>query len=224
MKTCLLLTGHVRSFDICNKSILSKFCNIDTDIYACTWDDKGRYSLQEKFDIPIKKQLILTPQCEESFITIDRPDDVFTVNQTAVRHWKMGWVERLRNQWYCVKRGFELIEDYRKYDAIIRCRFDLRFADTKLDLQDCDHINIPRPNSPNLYNDHYAWGNPNVMRKYCTMFDHIYDMYIEKNVNISHAENMLKFYMEEFLDPVQTKIDNSEYSVMKVPHDKTRIK
>tara|TARA_R100000008_G_scaffold47035_1_gene27806 strand:+ start:9631 stop:10302 length:672 start_codon:yes stop_codon:yes gene_type:complete len=221
---CLLLTGHVRSFDKCVHSILDKFCDNHTDIYACTWDDRGHYSLQEKFGIPIKKQLILTPKREKSFITIDRPDDVFTVNQTAIKHWRMGWVERLRSQWYCVKRGFELLDDYSSYDVIIRCRFDLQFTDTELDLQDCDHINIPKPNSPNLYNDHYAWGNADVMQKYCTMFDHIYDMYLKENVNISHAENMLKFYMEKFLNPVQTKIDNSEYSVIKVLHDKTRIR
>lgn len=86
-----------------------------------------------------------------------------------------------------------------------------------------EYINIPPPNPPNRYNDHCAWGSPDVMRKYCNMFDHIEEMYERYNVDISNAEEMLKFYMEEFLPVAETRICDLKYNVIKIENDNTRI-
>ena len=221
MEKCLILTGHVRSFAQCKNSILDKFCNGDTDIYACTWNDRGDYCIAEKFDLPIVKQGILAPLSFPKFTPLAVEGDIFNGGRAA-EHIQMGWVERLKRQWYCVKKGFELLDDYLKYKVIVRCRFDLMFTGGMFD-SGCDYINIPTPNSPNTYNDHCAWGSPDVMQKYCTMFDHIEEMYERYNVDISNAEEMLKFYMEDFAPVVKTRVYDLKYHVMKIENDNTRI-
>ena len=223
METALILTGHVRSFARCKQNILNFFCDDKTDIYACTWNDQGEYSLAEKFNLPIKKQAILPAWQPNTFIPIHRADDIFSLNQRAADHLRAGWVERLQQQWYCVKKGFELLEDYRKYRVIARCRFDLLLQSGSFSLKDLDSINTPMPNSTNLYNDHFAWGNASVMKKYCNIVDYIYTIYMKYNIDISNAEEMLKFYMEEFGSKTKTTTHNINYTVAKIKNDNTRI-
>lgn len=221
VETCLILTGHVRSFAQCKDSILEKFCDGGTDIYACTWDDRGDYCISKEFGLPIIKQSILAPLPLPKFVPLAVEGDIFNGGRAA-EHMKMGWVERLKRQWYCVKKGFELLDDYLKYEVIVRCRFDLMFTGGVFD-SGYDYINILTPNPPNTYNDHCAWGSPDVMQKYCNMFDHIEEMYERYNVDISNAEEMLKFYMEEFVPIVKTRVCDLKYHVMKIENDNTRI-
>ena len=239
MEKCLILTGHVRSFAQCKDSILGKFYDENTDIYVCTWDDQGQYSFEEKFGIPVKKQLILpaAEQYVEKFVPLDRPEDVFRHNERAKNHFEIGWVERLQHQWYCVKRAFELLEDYKKYDIIIRCRFDLKFHDTNFEY-DSQKINMPIPTfcteakrfdaGCHIYSDHLGWGSPEVMKKYCNFFDYIYTIYEKHNVDIANAEHMLKFYMECFsravpAPAVEAQFHPFGYDILKVANDATRI-
>jgi hypothetical protein len=54
------------------------------------------------------------------------------------------------------------------------------------------------------------------MNKYCHLFDNIETIYKEYNFDISHAESMLKFYMEEFKNSIITNIDNNlKYKLIK---------
>ena len=249
----LLLTGHVRSFEECKDSILNTFYNADTDIYACTWDDKGYYSLSKRFDIPIKRELILPQKELDRYVPIDRHNDIFKTSFISQLHLRLGWVERLKQQWYCVKKAFELLEDYNEYDTIIRCRFDVKFLGEPLSFEDSDKLNTPAPvvlvddigsnvirclrnrqeyteihacdvekkRDPGrwLYNDHCAWGNAHVMKKYCNLFDHIDALYENHNVDISHAERMLEFYIKDTFPPVETNFHEFEYELIKPDKD-----
>ena len=78
MKICIILTGHTRTFVHCKNSIINKFLNSETDIYCCTWNNEGNYSLQERFNLPVKKQLILDSSYVIDDLTpIDRKNDIF---------------------------------------------------------------------------------------------------------------------------------------------------
>tara|TARA_B100001939_G_scaffold341067_1_gene350168 strand:+ start:1045 stop:1806 length:762 start_codon:yes stop_codon:yes gene_type:complete len=249
---CLLLTGHVRSFAECKDSILKTFCDENTDIYACTWNDQGYYSLSERFNIPIKRELILPPKEVDRFVPIDRHNDIFKTSFISELHLRIGWVERLKLQWYCVKKGFELLDNYSQYDTIIRCRFDLKFSGEPLCFEPNDNLNTPAPVNVDgtkciinrqeytelyacdvekrlnpgrwLYNDHLAWGNPYVMKKYCNLFDHIDGIYEMHNVDISHAERMLDFYITNTFPLLKTNFHEFEYELIKPHNDQTRIK
>ena len=52
-----------------------------------------------------------------------------------------------------------------------------------------------------------AYGEPDSMEKYCNMFDHIESMYINHNIDISHAEQMNEFYMKKYGNPSESFID-----------------
>ena len=251
MARCLLLTGHVRTFEECKDSILNTFYDADTDIYVCTWDDQGYYSLSKRFDIPIKRELILPQKELGRFVPIDRHNDIFKTSFISQLHLQIGWVERLKLQWYCVKKCFDLLDNYNEYDTIIRCRFDLKFSDNPIHFEESDNLNTPAPVNvvgnkcvinrkeytelyacdvekklnPGrwLYNDHCAWGNAYVMKKYCNLFDHIDGLYEKHNVDISHAERMLHFYMEDTFPQVETNFHELEYELIKPENDQTRL-
>ena len=48
------------------------------------------------------------------------------------------------------------------------------------------------------WSDHMAYGEPDSMEKYCNMFDHIETIYKDYNIDISHAEVMSEFYMNQY--------------------------
>lgn len=233
MKVAILLTGHSRdfnkSFDFLKKAILDVY---DCDVYFNTWDvnqtspDRG---MTRTFNIP-EKPLDKQPLIEKyqpylknynfeswdsytnnrfpSLSLLDRPDDVFKVNERAIYHGSF-WVERLRDQWWMIQKGWRLIENPQQYDVIFRVRFDLQI----------NHIQFKKakfvvPKSEvefhkigTHWSDHMAYGEPDSMEKYCNMFDHIETIYKEHNIDISHAEAMSEFYMREYGNKSEVFID-----------------
>ena len=119
---------------------------------------------------------------------------------------------------------FNLIEDYEKYDVITRCRYDLKFSNNKHIEYDLEKLNIAQTKNHSIhgYNDHFAIGAPEIMKNYCTIYDNIEKMYQEHNIDISYAEKMLKFYIEDYCN-IETKYHYENYIVLKMENDKTRI-
>jgi len=220
MKVAILLTGHSRdynkTFDSLKKNVLDVY---DCDIYFNTWDvnqtspDRGitrTFNIPEKaFDTQSlieKYQPYLNRFPNISFL--DRPDDVFKVNERAIYHGSF-WVERLRDQWWMINKGWKLIDNPDQYDVIFRMRFDLQL----------DHIQFKKakfvvPKSEvefhkigTHWSDHMAYGEPANMEKYCNMFHHIESLYTNHNIDISHAEAMSEFYMREYGHQSEVFID-----------------
>lgn len=229
MKVALLLTGHSRTYKntICNlkKQILD---NYDVDIYFFTWNKSQPMTIDNKESIyeNIDSHTLINDYRSignlikyeigdidfyketrfENIKFLDRENDVFKVNESAKFHGSF-WVERLRDQWYGVKQCFSLLSDPMEYDSIVRMRFDIDLFDMKIN--DFDFV-IPKDLHGWNYSDHFAYGKPEQMKKYCHLFDHIPNMYYELNFDITHATNMPKFYMEEYGDnKVLTHIDES---------------
>jgi hypothetical protein len=247
MKVAVLLTGYCRDYQYTYDSIDSTiFTKYDTDIYISSWNViQQRPENWDSTNPQSNKEYPVTPAdmagvirlynsnnklidfnfenwnrfYENRFSNIellDRENDIFKTNERAKYHGSF-WVERLRDQWWVVKKGWELIKNPEKYDVILRIRFDILLEEIqlipntftipasdilhKIDVQYCDYI---------------GYGSPYAMEKYCKLFDNIQTIYKEHNFDVSHAESMLKFYMEEFENPIITNIDNTiNYKLIK---------
>jgi hypothetical protein len=118
-------------------------------------------------------------------------------------------VERLRDQWWMINKGWKLIDNPEQYDVIFRMRFDLQL----------NHIQFKKakfvvPKSEvefhkiaTHWSDHMAYGEPANMEKYCNMFHHIESLYTNHNIDISHAEAMSEFYMRYYGHQSEVFID-----------------
>jgi hypothetical protein len=225
MKIALLLTGFVRSylnnFNSLKVNIIDKY---NTDIYISTWnktqsiinsgyDDYDINSVINIYSDKLKDYIILDIDkyyADKINITFQsRSDDVFKINNRAIEHGSR-WVERLRDQWYIVNNGFNLISN--NYDYIIRTRFDVLI--NNFNLIPVDFV-IPAPHPINVYNDHFAYGNYDNMKIYCDLYSNIEKLYIDYNIDISNAEYMLKFYIENY-HKINTYIDSTiKYGILK---------
>lgn len=225
MKIALLLTGFVRSylsnFNSLKVNIIDKY---NTDIYISTWnktqsiinsgyDDYDINSFINIYSDKLKDYIILDIDkyyADKINITFQsRSDDVFKINNRAIEHGSR-WVERLRDQWYIVNNGFNLISN--NYDYIIRTRFDVLI--NNFNLLPIDFV-IPAPHPINVYNDHFAYGNYDNMKIYCDLYSNIEKLYIDYNIDISNAEYMLKFYIENY-HKINTYIDSTiKYGILK---------
>ncbi len=229
MKIALLMTGFPRTYwktySNLKKNILDKH---DVDTYICSWDRCQLKSGQSTISVDTSDVLSTYAGKLSSYIFLDyekyvenrfenikfldRPNDVFKVDPRAAEHGSY-WVERLKDQWYIVKYAFSLLINPSQYDLIMRLRFDVDLID--IEIKDQDFV-IPKDIGGWSYSDHFAYGKYDSMKKYCNMFDSFHDMYLTHNVDISHAVNMLQFYMEEYKTPVKTYVDPSiQYTIIK---------
>jgi hypothetical protein len=224
MKVAVILTGHCRdfdkTFDTFKNSIFDKY---NTDVYFNTWDVNqssvnrevnGHFNLPNRYvDTSIlleKLKPYLKNYNFESWENyeknrfpnisfLDRPDDVFKTNERAIYHGSF-WVERLRDQWWMVQRAWKLIPNPYEYDVIYRVRFDMlihyiQFKKAKFVVPKSE---VEFHKIGTNWSDHMAYGEPDSMEKYCNMFDHIETIYKDYNIDISHAEAMSEFYMNQY--------------------------
>lgn len=233
MKLAVILTGHTRNFEktfeSLKKNVLDKH---DCDLFINTWD-KNQNSVNTgqfgKFNLmyhPVDKNLInqtYQPYLKKSnFESIEdyennrfepiqflnRENDVFKVNERAIYHGTF-WVERLRDQWWMVKKAWGLIDNPYSYDKIFRTRFDLNIEN--IQFKKAKFV-VPKSEVEfykigTNWSDHMAYGEPDSMEKYCNIFDHIENLYKDYNIDISHAEAMSEFYMREYGNKSEVFID-----------------
>ena len=233
MKIAVILTGHCRdfhkTFDTFKNNVFDKN---DVDVYFNTWDVTQK-SVNRKvtghFNLPnhyVDKSFILdklNPYLKNynfeswenyeknRFPNIsfwDRENDVFKTNERAIQHGSM-WVERLRDQWWMVRKAWDLIPNPYSYDVICRVRFDL--AINNIQFKKAKFV-VPKSEVEfykigTHWSDHMAYGEPDSMHKYCHMFEHIENMYNEHNIDISHAEVMSEYYMRNYKTPSEVFID-----------------
>lgn len=231
MKIALLLTGLPRAYE---KTFMTwkypLFHKHDIDIYISSWDTiETDYNPHKMLNQPRQTQLtkINTQKIldfygdkvkkyvftnYENFYTnrfpsiqiIDRDKDVFKISQRAKQLGSF-WVERLRDQYYIVKQGWNLIEE--DYDYYMRLRFDIQFY--SFDIIPNNQLVIPVGIYKNfLLQDHLAYGTKQSMNTYCTIFDHIEQMYTDHNIDIASAEIMYQFYLDTYMT-TSYFVDNS---------------
>ena len=116
------------------------------------------------------------------------------------------WANRIKDQYYMVKRASKLVEDFDKYDLVVRLRFDFLFL-KPLILEPIDGKMVVATNTQgNMHYDCIQYGPPKIMKKYFLLHDHIDNFigslnYLNKfSYERFNAENMMKHYMEEHGD------------------------
>ena len=234
MQVALLLTGFYRSFDKTRDNLLGIAKDLKADVFVATWDKDEWNTNKGKYNRAISMDMLGRPQTEGHatgiwdiehymenrvpFVQNNRDQDVMVTDPRAREH-GLFWANRLRDQWYLVQRGFELIHySTRKYDAVIRVRMDIAFDNFvfRPDLVKSDLIVIPQDIGGWDYSDHLAYGSYATMEKYCTFFQHMQNVYDIHNTDPTHAVNFPKFYMTQYGEKRTVIIDQTmRYSIIK---------
>lgn len=229
MKIAVMLTGFLRShlqvLVNIKHNLLDRY---DCDLYCGTWDINQWYINQpydnintntcfdcyKHYNLKYKIYSYSDYNINKSCIAFhNRQHDVFSVNTRAKQHGSK-WVERLRDQWWLVQQTWNLIDNGKLYDKIIRLRFDLTL-ENPLHITDHNFV-IPQDIGGWSFSDHCAYGNYQAMSKYCNLYTHIPQLYYENNIDISHAVDMLEYYMRYFQTPMSAHIDTTwKYNIVK---------
>jgi hypothetical protein len=110
--------------------------------------------------------------------------------------------EMMRDQWYMVKKGFELIDNPEQYDYVMKLRLDILFQHLQFDEhlpkgtivvpgESWEHI----PGWPEyMTNDHLAYGDPESMNKYCHWVD-AYEQDVLNKVMPVKCEMAIGYYL-----------------------------
>lgn len=231
MKVAIVLTGHCRDFDKSFSNLEEQlFKKYNADVYFNTWD-VNQHSINSvgKFNLayhPVDKDYLvskLKPYLKNynfeswdsyqknrfpNIVFLDRHDDVFKVNARAIYHGTF-YTERIRDQWWMVRKAWGLIENPNEYDVIMRVRFDMVIED--IQFKSAEFV-VPQNKFPlndvgTYWSDYFAYGTPKAMEKYFHLFDHIDILYYKLNKDITHAEQMNEFYMKEYGTPIESFID-----------------
>ncbi len=202
MKIAVILTGFLRTnqtmFTFLERNLLSKH---ECDLFCITWDKQENNNIVQSNDFKIYDSYLKKYKIEsveqynknkKVFTPIDRENDVFKVDNRAIQHGAY-WANRLIDQWKLVFEGYKLIDTPEKYDIIIRLRYDLKID--KIDFLLTDSLIIPQDIGGWSFTDHMAYGNNNVMKTYCELYNHIEQLYITDNIDITHAVEMPKYFI-----------------------------
>ena len=221
MKIAILLTGFLRTYlhtydFLKNNLINSHSC----DIYPITWEEQEDKRLVNKNSFDIYSHNIINFKIinnaeyyknKKYFIPLNRSNDVFITNERAKVHGHY-WANRLFDQWYLVQQGFKLIKNPHSYDCIIRLRYDLQLR--HIDIKKGNNLIIPKDIGGWNFTDHMAYGNVINMEKYCHLNSQIFEMYENHNIDITHAVDMPRFYMQK--NNIPYEIDNNiKYEIFK---------
>jgi len=218
MRVAILLTGFCRTFEKVFFTIEDLIHRYNADVYISTWDVSD--SRLTKEIVPSKvtgdafKYVPNVRACsifdldhynknKIPFIQNDRSDDVMVTDPRAIEHGAF-WANRCRDQWYLVNGGFKSILG--EYDVVLRTRLDIAYKD--IELYKSDELIIPVDIGGWDFSDHLAFGNYDAMEKYCSFYKHMQDVYDKHNVDPTHAVNFLKFYITNYNNPLDYKIDN----------------
>lgn len=220
MKVALILSGFLRSFDENYASLKANLLDIhDTDIYIATWNVnepqyksfdinevtklygnnlKGLcvkdYNLYEEF----KRRMVVFDSGNNPIETVNK--EKVATNKCILEHGTY-WIERLRDQWLMVNTAYNEIIVPEHYDIIVKSRFDISYNQPFT----FNHTGFTIPeNQYHGYTDHLAYGSPYVMKKYCQLYNNILNLYQLHKIDISFAEGMLRYYMENYDEAIQT--------------------
>ena len=227
MKLAIILTGHARNYQQTYQAIKHWLLDHhDVDIYISTWsvDSPGRGSCGN-FDLtpvdlePVKSLFQPRAMWVEDHVQhyANKVPPIDLNNSPVVPEiisfaesveWGSFWVERIRDMYATMKRGYNLIENPAEYDLVMRLRFDAVLK--RCTLKNTHDIVFPVIRDGEVdaeyYSDWTAYGTPEAMRKYCTLGDHMESIYRNDNINIGHADKLLKHYVHK--ENLSVLVDN----------------
>jgi hypothetical protein len=142
MKIAVIVTGHARNYRDNYLSIQHCLAGHDVDIYISTWsvDSPGRGSCGQ-FALTAVDLKPLLQLYQPQAMHVEDHDSYYANRLPAIQlenapasadiiahHGSLAqgsfWVERIRDMYATIKRGYDLIQDPDQYDLIMRIRFD----------------------------------------------------------------------------------------------------
>jgi hypothetical protein len=201
MRVAICLSGHMRTVRSCVKSIKKCIIEPNNcEIYVSTWDDWGYTSYKNAItwdqwtskikiipepDIKIttKELKDLFPEATEIQIEPIQPiiEEISTTIIESIKNKprsvtyndsNIALITRFMCMYYKIKKCNELTKKNGPYDMIIRCRPDLEFSQPcKLPIPKPNSIYVPVHNNYGYINDQFAWGNPEILDIYSSIYD-----------------------------------------------------
>lgn len=221
MKIALFVTGHLRNAPR-NIEHYSQFLDgHETDVYVGTWSSPDYHRSTHKpifsneFNVEKDLQLMFGSYLKDAWIgdivefeegrtTPPRLlwENFITKDKDPLGH-TAPWPQRVMDQWYPVRRAYELCPNYDYYDIAIRIRGDMIFTGRELvpfaDTYTKDGIHVngyswwtkpqDRENGsladgtqlvPYALSDQLAWGKPKWLRKYFEYYDYFGSLFAGK--------------------------------------------
>lgn len=193
MKVAVLISGQPRNYKIgydnLKKSYLDRY---DCDVYLHTWAG-GKFEATQFFKDRPKDVY------EYADNYLSEIKDMYKAEAIAIESPKIFddkgivdplWRQPLQNSksmWYSLYQAYDLIE--KKYDVVIRTRFDLQYEDSLLDLESLDlnkvHVwdwKTDERVKHRGYYDVFAIGNQTNMGIYSQLYKKI-DWYLNYDLN-----------------------------------------
>jgi hypothetical protein len=197
-RIALLLTGNLRTWDLCKESFIKTFSN-NIDIFICVSNLKYDYApyiqenytgadeynlsetdIKNSFDgLNLKKLIIQNKEEEVSYISNEQHKFKMDVSGINV----FGTFGNV----YKIKKALSLVEEYEnehgfKYDTIIKTRFDAIYNQINLNLSN-ETILIDQGNC--FPNDHFLMANRNSM---ANLINFMHDEFYEPKHQTSHFQ------------------------------------
>jgi hypothetical protein len=195
MKTAVLVSGQMRSLDLClptiQKHVLDKIGDYDLIAHVADDEDAWKIEVME----PRRCVVVAQPELDEKNYLHRTGRGVIGVQQVLRMFWSMEESNKLRHEAEA-ERGAP-------YDWVIRLRPDTQFFSDIEDLSLCDPSALYVPTFCNYwgYQDRFAFGGPAAMDAYHHKLGLI-DDYVAAN-GIFHPESMLKWMVDRAGTPVK---------------------
>lgn len=225
IKVAVLMLGNMRSFNVTTKNLdnyLFKLYNCD--LYVMTYDKR----FNSKYSDSVKEEIITEDAIRNQYgqyikhITIIGQDR-FLEHYDKIIDKKYAFgdlldrlytIQKLSMTAYDIFNG-ECVRNNRKYDVIIKIRPDILIKDRFiLNTTLNDHqIIIPANDSGGCFNDHIAYGRPNVMKKYFTYYRKFKEMDESNACDVSIVESGLRKHLEN--EHVEIIRDPIKYDIIR---------
>jgi hypothetical protein len=198
MKVCMFCAGLPRFGEYFYENLFNIINDTTIDLYFYMWDSFLDY--RKIFNkIPDNYKI-------KKFIQAEEPSKEYLSIHGKMKTSENSDVERIVTscfkQHFGLYKSFSIIEE--EYDCYIRFRVDGKINE-KINLKNYnfdEHIYIPKnmqcslTNNIKPFNDQFAIGNYQNMKKYCSLFDSIDDLFFNGKVPI-HQENALRYFLEQ---------------------------
>lgn len=199
MKCAILFCGRVKSFEKClpsiNKYILDELKNKNI-----SFDSFLSHNSKNNLDNINEFNKIFNVKSYESIETYNI-FDISIYKDIPIDIAKAGNIKSLY-MFYHLKKSFELMEEYMidnkiLYDIVLYMRADMI---VKSPIIISNHIKLNSIFIPDIYhwygyNDQFAYGNLDTMKKYCEIIDNIFKIY-ELKKDKFHSETYNKLNIE----------------------------
>lgn len=213
MRVALLISGQFRNASDCFPGIKSHILDVyQPDVFISCWNPSENINrtvnlvtrnIQDSFDIGTVISLYRPKSIlSEDF---DSPKIQNIINRAnGLAHLSICNGEitfgSVFCMWYKIASSFSLMQDYeqetgKKYDLIIKARFDLQFNQTPEFSPDTNCIRIPNGYDwRSGINDVFAMGGRKAMSYYCSLYSKLETYIIDKKI-LFHPETLLKYHL-----------------------------